>query len=229
MSKYLAIALAFCLAACNNAPTNMADMEVDLDNEDQKLSYALGVNIGSNLKKQGLDEIDPAILAKGVAESITDSEAKMNEEEAVKFLSEYFQSLRTKDLDKHLKEGQEFLAENKKKDGVITLESGLQYEVIKEGSGPKPKDTDKVTTHYHGTLIDGTVFDSSVDRGEPATFPVNGVIKGWTEALQLMPVGSKWRLFIPTELAYGQNPRPNGVIKPNMALIFEVELLKIEE
>jgi FKBP-type peptidyl-prolyl cis-trans isomerase FklB len=124
--------------------------------------------------------------------------------------------------------GQKFLDENKKKPGVVTLPSGLQYIVIKEGTGAKPVLTDKVTTHYHGTLIDGTVFDSSVERGEPASFPVNGVIKGWTEALQMMPVGSKWKLFVPPALGYGERGA-GGVIGPNATLIFEVELISINK
>ncbi len=128
----------------------------------------------------------------------------------------------------HLEEGISFLEENKKRKGVTTTESGLQYEVLVEGDGPKPTETSSVTVHYHGTLIDGTVFDSSVERGEPAKFGVTQVIAGWTEALQLMPVGSKWKVYLPTEIAYGANPRPGGPIKPNMALIFEIELISID-
>ena len=128
----------------------------------------------------------------------------------------------------NLKAGQDFLAANGKKEGIVTTPSGLQYEVVTMGDGVKPTTEDKITAHYHGTLIDGTIFDSSVDRGQPASFPVSGVIKGWTEALQLMPVGSKFKLYIPSELAYGANPRPGGPIGPNAALIFDVELLSID-
>ena len=147
---------------------------------------------------------------------------------ANKILNTYIQALQQKKLTANLEVGNKFLEENKTKEGVVTLTSGLQYLIMKEGNGPKPGAESKVTTHYHGTLIDGSVFDSSVERGEPASFPVNGVIKGWTEALQLMPVGSKWKLFIPSELAYGANPRQGGPIEPNMALVFEVELLSIK-
>jgi len=126
-------------------------------------------------------------------------------------------------------EGERYLAANKTRPGVVTLPSGLQYKVVKQGNGPKPKATDTVTVHYEGKLIDGTVFDSSLKRGEPASFPVNGVIAGWTEALQLMPVGSTWQLYIPSELAYGERPRPGGPIGPNAVLTFEVQLLKIGE
>jgi FKBP-type peptidyl-prolyl cis-trans isomerase len=126
-------------------------------------------------------------------------------------------------------EGVAWLEENKTRDGVITTESGLQYEILVEGTGPKPTDTSNVTVHYHGTLIDGTVFESSVERGEPVEVNLGNLIYGWTEALQLMPVGSKWKLFIPTELAYGENPTPGGLIEPNMAIIFEVELISIND
>jgi FKBP-type peptidyl-prolyl cis-trans isomerase len=138
------------------------------------------------------------------------------------------QRLENVENEKHLEEGIAFLEKNKERKGVITTESGLQYEILVEGDGPKPTDTSSVTVHYHGTLIDGTVFDSSVERGQPASFGVNQVIAGWTEVLQLMPVGSKWKVFIPSEIAYGANPRPGGAIKPNMALIFEIELISID-
>jgi FKBP-type peptidyl-prolyl cis-trans isomerase len=142
-------------------------------------------------------------------------------------LNGYMRKLEAAESQKYLEEGEKFLAKNKERSEVKTTESGLQYEVLKEGTGPKPVATDEVTVHYHGTLIDGTVFDSSVDRGEPATFPLNRVISGWTEGLQLMSVGSKYKFYIPSNLAYGQRPRPGGPIKPNMALIFEVELISI--
>jgi len=143
-------------------------------------------------------------------------------------ISEYLQKLKAEKMSKNKVAGEQFLAENKSKPGVVTLPSGLQYIILKEGTGAKPTAADKVKTHYHGTLIDGTVFDSSVERGEPISFPVGGVIKGWTEALQLMPVGSKWKLFIPSELAYGDR-QAGPKIGPGSALIFDVELLDIEK
>lgn len=143
-------------------------------------------------------------------------------------ISNYLQQMKTEKAAKNKAEGEKFLADNKAKAGIVTLPSGLQYQVIKEGTGAKPTINDKVKTHYHGMLIDGTVFDSSVDRGEPISFPVSGVIKGWTEALQLMPVGSKWRLFIPADLAYGDR-QAGAKIGPGSTLIFDVELLDIEQ
>ena len=152
----------------------------------------------------------------------------MDPQEANKLLQEYFTKQQDEMLNQNLEIGRAFLEENKKKANVVELPSGLQYEILTEGTGEKPKATDSVKCHYHGTLIDGTVFDSSVERGQPATFGVNQVIKGWVEALQLMPVGSKWRLFIPSELAYGKQGAGRS-IQPNSALIFEVELLEIEK
>jgi FKBP-type peptidyl-prolyl cis-trans isomerase FklB len=200
--------------------------EVKLESKIDSMSYALGISISTNLKKQGFDTLNPEILGKAIGDAYKKT-GKFDEKEAQAIVMSYYQNLQSGKAEKNLKAGQKFLEENKKKPGVVTLPSGLQYMVLKEGNGPKPTATDKVTTHYHGTLIDGTVFDSSVERGQPATFPVNGVIKGWVEALQLMPVGSKWRLFIPSDLAYGEQGA-GGSIGPNSALIFDVELISIE-
>jgi FKBP-type peptidyl-prolyl cis-trans isomerase FklB len=196
-------------------------------NDLEKVSYAFGINLGQNMKQQGMNEMDANMLAKGLADYLGETDLAIKEEEVQAILQQYFQELQQKQFGKNIDAGKKFMEENAKRPEVVTLESGLQYEIITEGNGPKPQATDKVTTHYHGTLIDGTVFDSSVDRGEPATFPVNGVIKGWVEALQLMPVGSKWKLYIPTELAYGANPHPGGAIEPYMALVFDIELISI--
>ena len=182
--------------------------------------------MGANLAEQGFKEIDTTALAQGLQHHFEKSDLLMNPQEIQQTLQSAFQGAQDSMKAEAGKEGEEFLAENAKREEVIVLESGLQYRVITEGTGPKPAATDQVTTHYHGTLINGKVFDSSVERGQPATFPVNGVIQGWIEALQLMPVGSKWELFIPYNLAYGEGGA-GGDIKPYSALIFEVELLAI--
>lgn len=193
----------------------------------EKASYGIGINIGENFKKDGLDSLNSEIIAQGINDALKGEDYKIPKDTALMAIQTYVEGMRMKSADKNLEEGKKFLEENKKKEGVVTLPSGLQYKIITPGTGPKPGLEDVVTTHYHGTTIDGKVFDSSVERGEPATFPVNGVIPGWTEALQLMPEGSKWRLFIPSELAYGERGAGKD-IGPNSTLIFEVELLKIE-
>ena len=193
-----------------------------------KLSYALGMSMASSLVNSGLKEVDVDEFAKGFAATIAGKGADMTPQEANQHIQEFFSKRQEEMLTVNLEEGRKFLEENKQREGITALPSGLQYEIITEGDGPKPSATDRVKCHYHGTLINGTVFDSSVQRGEPAVFGVNQVIKGWVEALQLMPAGSKWRLFIPTELGYGAQGA-GGDIEPNSALIFEVELLGIEK
>ena len=199
-----------------------------------KFSYALGMNMGMNLHRQSVD-VDPNILLRGFKDGLAGSKTLLTEDEARAALLEVQTELRNKMQEKlqaqgeaNKKEGEAFLAANKSKEGVVTLPDGLQYKVLKEGSGAKPTASDSVVCNYRGTLINGTEFDSSYKRGQPATFPVGGVIKGWTEALQLMPVGSKWQLFIPSALAYGERA-PGGEIGPNSTLIFDIELLSIEE
>lgn len=200
---------------------------MDLNKEVNKVSYSLGVNIGQSLAQQGLREINGEAFSQALTDFFEGNDLQIKTDEAQATLQQYFGKLQAEIAEKQAKAGQEFLAENAKKEGVVALPSGLQYEVMTEGNGEKPAATDTVKTHYHGTLIDGTVFDSSVERGEPIAFPLNGVIKGWTEALQLMPVGSKWRLFVPSDLAYGAQGQ--GAIQPHSTLIFEVELLGIEK
>ncbi len=217
--RYLIISLILFTTIKMNGQNN-------LSNELDSVSYALGINIGSSLKQQGLEKVNAEIFAKAINDVYKGENAKMTFEQSNAFLQEYFQGLASKKLNANAEAGKKFLAENAKKEGVVTLPSGLQYIVLKEGKGIKPTANDEVTTHYHGTLIDGTVFDSSVERGEPATFGVSQVIKGWTEALQLMNEGSKWRLFIPSNLAYGERGA-GGSIGPNTTLIFEVELIKV--
>ncbi|HCB00676.1 MAG TPA: peptidylprolyl isomerase, partial [Porphyromonadaceae bacterium] len=189
-----------------------------------KLSYALGMSMASSLVNSGLNQIDTDSFVKAFVEVINNGAAEMSPQEANQYIQEYLSKRQNEMLGENLRIGRKFLEENKKKNGVITLASGLQYEILKEGSGPKPKATEKVKCHYHGTLINGKVFDSSVERGQPAVFGVNQVIKGWVEALQLMSVGSKWRLYIPSELAYGSQGAGSS-IEPNSTLIFDVELL----
>lgn len=192
------------------------------------VSYGIGQDIGNTLKAQGLDSLNYDLLIKAIKDAAKGSTPLITKEQCNASISDYLQKINTKKMSKNKIAGEQFLAENKAKPGVTTLPSGLQYVILKEGTGEKPTINSKVKTHYHGTLIDGTVFDSSVERGEPISFPVSGVIKGWTEALQLMPVGSKWKLFIPSELAYGER-QAGPKIGPGSALVFEVELLAIEQ
>ncbi|MDF3025842.1 MAG: Peptidylprolyl isomerase [Fluviicola sp.] len=194
----------------------------------QAVSYCIGLSVADSLLQQDLGGIDPTVMAQAISDVFQGKTMKYSPDQANEIIQKYVQELAASKFEVYKKEGEEFLAENAKKEGVTTTASGLQYEVVELGTGAKPKSTDTVNVHYHGTLIDGTVFDSSVTRGIPATFGVHQVIKGWTEALQLMPVGSKYRLYIPEDLAYGAHPHPGGAIKPFMTLIFDVELLGIE-
>jgi FKBP-type peptidyl-prolyl cis-trans isomerase FklB len=204
-----------------------------LDTQKDKESYAIGMSFGSSLRKQSV-EVETDILIRGVKDSLAGVKTLLTDDEQKAVLTMLQADIRKKQEEKmaqageaNLKEGQEFLAANKSKDGVVTLPSGLQYKILQAGTGPKPTTADSVVCNYRGTLINGTEFDSSYKRGQPATFPVSGVIKGWTEALQLMPVGSKWQLFVPADLAYGT--RGAGAnIGPNSTLIFEVELISIQ-
>ncbi len=193
-----------------------------------ELSYSLGASMALNLKGQGINIENVNDFMKAMEAVLTESPLDIPEEKIGEIINAYFAELQEKSFAEVKNAGKLFLEENAKKEGVVTLPSGLQYEVITEGKGEKPGLTDVVTTHYHGTLLDGNVFDSSVKRGQPASFPVNGVIKGWTEALQLMAVGSKWKLYVPYQLAYGEQGA-GQVIGPYTTLIFEVELLEIKK
>ncbi len=228
--RLFAIVLGIMIAASNV----LAAENDSLKTEKDKVSYSIGMDIGKNLKKQSID-IDPDIVAQGLKDSFSGGALLLTEEEFRNTMGNFRKDMMMKQQEqmknageKNRKEGEEFLAGNKKKEGVVTLPSGLQYKVIEEGKGDIPALTDTVTVHYKGTLIDGTEFDSSYGRGQPATFPVNGVIAGWTEALQLMKKGSKWQLFIPSGLAYGERGA-GGKIGPHSTLIFEVELLQDKE
>lgn len=199
----------------------------------EKLSYSLGLEFGSNLKRQGID-VNPDMVLQGVKDSLVTGKSLLTESEireTITVFQKEFQAKQAERLktlgEKNKKEGEAFLAENKKKEGIVTLPSGLQYKVVQAGTGKAPKASDTVTVHYRGTLIDGTEFDSSHRRGQPATFPVNGVIAGWTEALQLMTEGAKWQLFIPSNLAYGERGAGN-VIGPHAVLVFDVELISVK-
>ena len=199
-----------------------------LTTQKEKASYAIGMNIGAGLHRDSVD-VDPNILAQGLKDGMSGAKPQMSDDEmkaALTTLQSEVQQKQQLKIDADKKAGESFLAANKTKEGVVTLPSGLQYKILKEGTGPKPTASDTVLCNYRGTLVDGTEFDSSYKRGEPATFGVGQVIHGWTEALQLMPVGSKWQLFVPSDLAYGTRGRPG--IEPNAMLIFEVELLSIQ-
>jgi FKBP-type peptidyl-prolyl cis-trans isomerase len=216
------------------AATTKTPVPLTLKTPSQKASYAIGMNIGRNLKRDSV-EVDPAVLVRGLKDALAGNKLLLTDEEAKAALTELQTEVRTKEEAKikaaaveNKKTGEAFLAANKTKEGVVTLPSGLQYKIIKEGTGPKPTAEDTVLCHYRGTLMDNTEFDSSYKRGEPLKIPVGGVIKGWTEAIQLMPVGSKWQLFIPSDLAYGDRGAPGSPIGPNSTLIFDVELISIE-
>lgn len=222
-SKVVAKTVTHAVATSNNLKSTI-----------DSVSYAIGVLVAQNFKSQNVT-LDPAQVQKGFAAVMSNASQLLDNNTCQTVVNSFMMKNQEKAMAEEAKkyepiklEGEKFLAENKKRSGVVTTASGLQYEIVKAGDGPKPTANDKVKTHYHGTLIDGTVFDSSVSRGEPVTFPVGGVIPGWVEALQLMPVGSKWKLYIPQNLAYGQRGAGEK-IKPYTALVFEVELISIEK
>jgi FKBP-type peptidyl-prolyl cis-trans isomerase len=192
------------------------------------VSYAIGLSVASSLKEQNLDQLDPTVLSNAIKDVFENKTPKFSPNEAQDIIQNYLKELSEKQFAKNKEEGEAFLTENGAKTGITTTASGLQFEVVVEGTGKTPSATDVVEVHYHGTLINGNVFDSSIERGTPATFGVNQVIKGWTEALQLMKEGSKYRLYIPQDLAYGAHPHPGGPIEPLMALIFDVELITVK-
>jgi FKBP-type peptidyl-prolyl cis-trans isomerase FklB len=207
------------------APTQTSPFKT----QKERLSYSIGLNVGANLKAQGI-EVNPQLIAQAISDVFSGKKPLMTDTEVQETLTSLQNDMKAKAMSQaedNKKKGDAFLAANSKKPGVVTLPSGLQYKVIKNGTGPKPKATDTVITNYRGTLLNGNEFDSSYKRNQPATFPVNAVIKGWTEALQLMPVGSKWELYVPPTLAYGERGA-GGVIGPNETLVFEVELLSIK-
>jgi len=226
----LIIAGAAILVSCETKETP----EVKLKSELDSITYAIGADIGTSLKRHGFEELDYNLLVAGLSDNLEEKDLKIEEKDIQLILHEYFSKLKEEQVKEmelkkveNLEEGQKFLVKNKKKEGVIVTESGLQYEIITEGTGKTPVATDMVKCHYHGMLLDGTVFDSSVEREKPAEFQLNRVIPGWTEGLQLMKEGAKYKFYIPTELAYGERVRPGGPVEPNMMLTFEVELLEV--
>ena len=225
----LAVLVIGTLFSCDNQVKEVKSLETELDS----VSYAVGLSMSSQLKN-GFEDVNKEILIQAIRNGLDSTNLLLDSKDIQKTIQTYFQKKQEENKKKELakfevykKEGIAFLEANKTQEGVKTTKSGLQYSVLKEGKGKKAKTTDRVKVHYHGTTVDGTVFDTSVDRGNPSDFGVTQDIKGWTEGLQLMKVGSKYKFFIPQELAYGANPRP-GIIKPYMALIFEVELLDIK-
>ncbi|WP_317128560.1 FKBP-type peptidyl-prolyl cis-trans isomerase [Tamlana fucoidanivorans] len=218
------------VVSCNKNGATKKPITTELDS----VSYAIGMDVARNVKAS-FDDFENDLFVQGFKNVLDSTDILMDEAQAQQVIRTYFQKKQQAEAEKRKEageknkaEGEKFLSENKSKDGVQTTESGLQYIVLKEGTGAQPSATSKVKVHYHGTLIDGTVFDSSVDRGEPSEFGVNQVIKGWTEGLQLMKEGAKYKFFIPQDLAYGANPRPGGAIEPFATLIFDVELLEIK-
>lgn len=232
LTRLIIIALATSgLYACNQQST---EKKPELQTLEQKASYSFGVDVAKGLKQQGI-ELDIAALNAGISDSYNDKPLALSDEARTEAKTTFQAQIREAMMkeqnqiaEKNLAEGIAFLEENAKKPGVITTDSGLQYKIITSGDGEQPKETDTVTTHYRGTLIDGREFDSSYKRDKPASFPVKGVIKGWTEALQLMHVGDKWELYVPSNLAYGPTKR-SELIEANSTLIFEIELLGIKE
>ena len=206
--------------------------DVDLDSRIDSVSYSIGLIYGLNLSREGIDSLNPYLIGKGFDDLYRDQDFLMDEAEAEAILRAFFAEMQEGQMLEEYgdikEEGEKFLEENKAREDVITLPSGLQYLVLEEGTGPKPKETDVVKVYYKGSFVDGSVFEETPE-GEPVSFPVNRVIRGWTEALQLMPVGSKWRLFIPYDLAYGTQYREGSPILPYSTLVFDVELLGIEE
>jgi len=215
----------FSFAQVKKKPATAAPAQPLLKTTNDSLSYAIGISVAGFYKEQGVKDVNTNLVAKAINDALKSGKPLLNDQQCNAVIIGYVQKERAEKASGNKKAGEAFLAENKTKAGVVTLPSGLQYQVLKEGTGAKPTPTDKVKCHYEGKLIDGSVFESSYQRGEPIEFSVTGVIRGWTEALQLMTVGSKWRLFIPSDLAYGD--QGNGAIKPGSTLIFDVELLDI--
>lgn len=230
MTRVLTVLLAFTLLA---VPA-LAQQSAELKTQHDKVSYTIGIDIGNSLKSRGI-EVDPEKLAQGIADAMAGRQPVLSDEEREQVMNAFREEMVAKQMERRKRqatenqeEGEAFLAENEEKEGVQTTDSGLQYEVIRAGEGESPAEDDTVVAHYKGTLLDGTVFDSSYKRGEPASFPVSGVVPGWTEVLQLMKPGAKWRVYIPSDLAYGERGAGKA-IGPNETLIFDIELLEVKQ
>lgn len=220
------VVMCACISVMLMACQGNTQEKVQLTTQSDSISYAIGIDIGKNLKRQSI-EVTPAALARGIKDAIDSSQALLTDEQCQEVMTSFQHQMVSKELEKHKKEGETYLAANKAKDGVATTASGLQYRIITAGSGPKPDTSQTVTVNYRGALTDGTEFDNTYTRGQPLTYPVKGFIKGWTEALLLMPVGSKWELCIPSNLAYG-DVGMSGAIPPGAVLVMEIELLAIK-
>ncbi len=225
--KSILLAVCFSFSALISCEGQKGGGDVSLKSKTDSVAYAIGITIGNNMKKDGLDSLNTDVLFKAIKHALKGDSALFSQTACQSVIQSYIGDKQKQKSEVNIAVGKKFLDDNKSKPGVKVLPDGMQYIVMKEGTGPMPTANDTVTTHYHGTLIDGTVFDSSVDRGQPAEFPVGAVIKGWTEALQMMKVGSKWKLFIPSELAYGDRAA-GPKIQANSTLVFEVELLSIK-
>lgn len=235
--KFSTLTLGFVLAGAllfSGCNSEMSSGDVSLQNEGDSLSYSLGYQNGQFLNESDMKDINPDLVKAGLQAALDNQDAKLSENEMQQVIQQFqikarqqAQQKRMEDADNNTEEGEQFLTENKEKEGVEVTESGLQYKVIEEGSGATPQETDEVRVDYEGTLVDGTVFDSSYERGEATTFPVNRVIPGWTEGLKLMKEGAKYMFYIPGDLAYGENPPPGSDIGTNETLIFEVELHEV--
>jgi FKBP-type peptidyl-prolyl cis-trans isomerase FklB len=226
-TKIVLLSICFSVSALFSCNGQKGKSSANLKSKEDSVAYSIGISIGTNMKKDEIDKLNIDLLVQGMRETLKGDSTAISNESAIGIIQSYLTDKQKMKSEAAKEEGRKFLEENKKKPGVKTTASGLQYLVMKEGTGPMPVPTDTVVIHYHGTLLDGTVFDSTIERGQPAEYPVNGFIQGWIEALQMMKVGSKWKLFVPSELAYGER-QMGPKIKPNSTLIFELELLKIK-
>jgi FKBP-type peptidyl-prolyl cis-trans isomerase FklB len=226
-TKIILLSICFSIPALFSCNGQKGKSTASLKSKEDSVAYSIGISIGTNMKKDEIDKLNVDLLVQGMRETLRGDSSAIDNSTAINIIQSYLNDKQKMKSEAAKEEGRKFLAENKNKPGVKTTASGLQYIVEKEGTGAIPVATDTVVIHYHGTLLDGTVFDSSVEKGQPLEYPVNGFIPGWIEALTMMKVGSKWKLFVPSELAYGERPM-GPKIKPNSTLVFELELLKIK-
>jgi len=226
-TKIILLSICFSIPALFSCNGQKGKSNVNLKTKEDSVAYSIGVSIGTNMKKDEIDKLNMDLLIKGMQQSIKGDSTAVNSAQAITIIQSYLGDKQRMKSEAAKEEGKKYLEANKSKPGVVTTASGLQYLVMKEGTGPKPLATDTVIVHYHGTLIDGTVFESTVERNQPVEYPVNQFVPGWTEALQLMNSGSKWKLFIPSELGYGERAM-GPMIKPNSTLVFELELLGVK-